>query len=127
MLGNTILRTNDLIAYTGLSRSTINRFVRDGLLPKPRKMGTKINYWVREEIDQALHILEVHGKPVMSVGAKSEVKSEVKPEVKPETKSEIKPTSKSTAKVNAKSESTPSPAPKIKIKGRFKPGVNKVA
>jgi predicted DNA-binding transcriptional regulator AlpA len=39
-----IVRTEDIMHATGLARGTVYRLIRDGVIPKPRKLG-HINYW----------------------------------------------------------------------------------
>lgn len=40
-----VLRTNDVLALTGTSRTTLARWIRAGLFPKPMKLGPRLNGW----------------------------------------------------------------------------------
>ena len=50
-MGKSILRRPDVEALTGLSRSTIYKFMRDGTFPKPVKLGPRAVGWVEDHID----------------------------------------------------------------------------
>lgn len=45
-----ILRLRDVIAYTGLSRSTIYKYVAKNEFPKPRRLGVRAKGWMKSEI-----------------------------------------------------------------------------
>ncbi len=45
-----------LKAITSKSRATIYRWIDQGILPKPRKIGTSRNLWTVGEIRQALSL-----------------------------------------------------------------------
>ncbi|MFH1356625.1 MAG: AlpA family transcriptional regulator [bacterium] len=47
---NTILRLPDVMAITGLSRSTMYLYVQQGLFPKPVKLGVRAVGWPAHEI-----------------------------------------------------------------------------
>ncbi len=47
-----LLRTNELIRRTGLSRSTLWRLERDGKFPKRRQIGAGAVGWLEHEIDE---------------------------------------------------------------------------
>jgi prophage regulatory protein len=52
MIQSQILRINQVIEISGLSRSSIYRLVHIGLFPKPIKIGISAVGWVAAEIDQ---------------------------------------------------------------------------
>jgi prophage regulatory protein len=47
----TIIRLPDVIAQTGLARSTIYLYVSNGSFPKPIKLGESAVGWVSAEVD----------------------------------------------------------------------------
>lgn len=49
-----VLRINDVIKLTGLSRSTIYSLIKKGLFPAPFKLASRISAWLAWEIH--LHI-----------------------------------------------------------------------
>ncbi len=46
------LRMSEVQARTGLSRSTIRRWVKRGLFPRPIRLGERVVGWIEAEIDQ---------------------------------------------------------------------------
>lgn len=46
------LRMSQVQARTGLSRSTIRRWVRRGLFPQPIRLGERVLGWIEAEVDQ---------------------------------------------------------------------------
>tara|TARA_R110001583_G_scaffold87190_3_gene227840 strand:- start:2661 stop:2879 length:219 start_codon:yes stop_codon:yes gene_type:complete len=46
-----IIRLSEVIANTGLSRSTIYRFISEDLFPKPCPLGDRAVGWVKSEVD----------------------------------------------------------------------------
>jgi prophage regulatory protein len=46
-----ILRRKQVEAHTGLSRSTIYAWVRDGIFPAPISLGPKAVGWLQSELD----------------------------------------------------------------------------
>ena len=46
------LRMSQVQARTGLSRSTIRRWVKRGLFPRPVRLGECVLGWIEAEIDQ---------------------------------------------------------------------------
>ena len=46
-----LLRMSEVQARTGLSRSTIRRWVARGLFPQPIKLGENVVGWIEAEID----------------------------------------------------------------------------
>lgn len=52
MSDDSILRTNDLLAMLGVSRSTLFRWVRAGLLPPGIKLGQRAVGWRRSTIER---------------------------------------------------------------------------
>lgn len=59
-----ILRINGVIETTGLSRSTIYRFVSAGTFPRPVKLGLSAVGWRVEDIDKWLA-----SRPVAEAGS----------------------------------------------------------
>jgi len=49
-----VLRTNDLIKVLNVSRATIYRWERAGLIPAKRRLGPNTVGWLESEIDQWL-------------------------------------------------------------------------
>ena len=53
-----ILKLHDVVAKTGLSRSTIYRWISEGRFPAPLKLGTgsdvRASGWIEEEIENFL-------------------------------------------------------------------------
>ena len=47
-----ILRIRDVLARTGVSRSSLYRFIDDGSFPRPVALGAKATGWVEAEISQ---------------------------------------------------------------------------
>lgn len=45
-----ILRLPDLIAQTGLSRSTIYRYIADGIFPRPVSLGPRAVGWLETDV-----------------------------------------------------------------------------
>jgi len=52
-----VLRRPDVEALTGLSRSTIYKFMKDGTFPKAVKIGPRAVGWRRADIDDWLSSL----------------------------------------------------------------------
>ena len=52
-----VLRRPDVEALTGLSRSTIYKFMKDGTFPKAVKIGSRAVGWRRADIDDWLSSL----------------------------------------------------------------------
>lgn len=50
-----IYRTCELARRLGVARSTVWRWVRDGLLPKPIHIGPQVRGWRAREIDEWLN------------------------------------------------------------------------
>ena len=59
-----ILRINGVIETTGLSRSTIYRFISAGTFPRPRQLGPQSVGWRVEDIDEWLA-----SRPVAEAGS----------------------------------------------------------
>ena len=47
-----IIRLKEVIENTGLSRSTIYKYVGEGMFPKPVPLGGRTVGWVDQEIDE---------------------------------------------------------------------------
>lgn len=47
-----IIRLKDVIATTGLARSTIYKFVSDGAFPAPVSLGGRSVGWVESEVEE---------------------------------------------------------------------------
>ena len=56
-MANSILRRPDVEALTGLSRSTIYKFMNDGTFPKAVKIGPRAVGWRQADIDDWLNKL----------------------------------------------------------------------
>ena len=52
---NRMLRLNEVIAKTGLSRSTIYAMAKQGKFPKPITLGARAVAWVEADIDDWLN------------------------------------------------------------------------
>ena len=52
-MAHTVLRLPAVIARTGLSRSSIYKFVAEGRFPAPSALGARSVGWVEMEIDES--------------------------------------------------------------------------
>lgn len=50
-----ILRMRELVAKTGLARSTIYLKVKQGTFPRPIKLGVSAAGWLEDEVDEWIH------------------------------------------------------------------------
>src|SRR5262249_43579000 len=50
--GPSVLRRKDVQALTGLSRSTIYQYVKDGAFPKPVALGPRAVGWLESEVTE---------------------------------------------------------------------------
>lgn len=48
----TLIRLNQVKEYTGLGRSSIYKYMNDGLFPKPVSLGDRAVAWVDTEIEE---------------------------------------------------------------------------
>ena len=48
---NRFLRLPDVIAQSGLSRSSIYKLMAEGLFPRNKKLGDRISVWLSSDID----------------------------------------------------------------------------
>ncbi|MGH8077742.1 MAG: helix-turn-helix transcriptional regulator [Lysobacter sp.] len=46
-----LIRLPEVIARTGISRSTIYQRAKDGTFPKPVPLGNSLSAWVADEVD----------------------------------------------------------------------------
>lgn len=56
------LRMRDVCARTGLARSTIHHYVREGLLPRPRKTGRNMAYYDEDFVRRAQLVKALQAK-----------------------------------------------------------------
>lgn len=67
-----IIRLSEVLASTGLARSTVYKYVADGSFPKPVSLGDRAVGWVESEVqdwvlarieerDQAASVVSVRG------------------------------------------------------------------
>ncbi len=56
-----VLRTDQVLALTGTSRTTLARWIRAGLFPKPMKLGPRLNGWRFDDL-QAWCAARMSGK-----------------------------------------------------------------
>ena len=54
MKTNNMIRINTVKERTGLSRSTIYQFMKDGQFPKQIKLGARASGWLEAEVDDWL-------------------------------------------------------------------------
>lgn len=54
---NKLIKLNDLIKITGLSRSSIYLKISQGFIPKPIKIGEKSSRWLESDIDEWIESL----------------------------------------------------------------------
>jgi len=47
-----LIRLKEVMAYTGLSRSTVYKFIEEGRFPKQIPLGDRAVAWVDSEIDE---------------------------------------------------------------------------
>lgn len=45
-----IIRLREVMATTGLARSTVYKYISEGLFPKPVSLGERCVGWVEEEV-----------------------------------------------------------------------------
>ena len=48
---NVIIRRRDVESRTGLSRSTIYHYIKEGTFPKPIKLGERAVGWLESEVE----------------------------------------------------------------------------
>lgn len=48
------IRKKELCAILGVSRATLERYVAEGIFPKPRKLGKRIVGWRSDELEPVL-------------------------------------------------------------------------
>jgi predicted DNA-binding transcriptional regulator AlpA len=46
-----VFQTSDIMSMFGISRATVWRWIKDGTLPAPIKMGARLNVWRVADID----------------------------------------------------------------------------
>jgi len=56
---NQILRFPEVVKVTGLSRSSIYIYMKEGVFPKPIKIGKRAIGWLVEDIEKYLHALAI--------------------------------------------------------------------
>ena len=49
-----VMRAKDVAAFMGCSISTVWKWVEQGLLPKPSRLGTRFSFWRKSQIEAAL-------------------------------------------------------------------------
>lgn len=55
-----IIRLKDVIDTTGLSRSTVYKYIEEGIFPRPVPLGGRAVGWVEEEVTEwVLYRIEV--------------------------------------------------------------------
>ncbi len=47
-----IIRLKDVMATTGLGRSSIYKYVQEGAFPKPVRLGGRSTGWVEDEVEE---------------------------------------------------------------------------
>lgn len=72
-----VLRTHQVLELTGLKKSTVYRFVKDGEFPQPIQLGPKLLGWFEDEVTawlearpRGLHSAE-DARPLRSVRARA--------------------------------------------------------
>ncbi len=45
-----VLQSGDVMQQLGISRATLWRWVREGIFPKPVKIGNRLNVWKPEQL-----------------------------------------------------------------------------
>ena len=54
------IKMKEVMAKTGIARSTVWYMVKNGTLPKPRKLSPRVTVWVESEIDEFIkNIIEI--------------------------------------------------------------------
>ena len=46
-----LLKTSEVLALLGISRSTLDLWVAKGQFPKPHKLGNKLNVWSMSDVE----------------------------------------------------------------------------
>lgn len=49
------LTPKEVAQYLGVSRSTVSKLVRDGVLPEPKELSPRVRRFSREDVDAALN------------------------------------------------------------------------
>lgn len=52
-----LMSTKDICAYASVSRTTVWRWVRDGKLARPSKIGERFVRWRKEDVDRCLMLM----------------------------------------------------------------------
>ncbi|WP_108944154.1 helix-turn-helix transcriptional regulator [Shewanella halifaxensis] len=47
-----LIRLKDVITYTGLARSTIYKYIEEGIFPKSVSLGDRAVAWVESEVQE---------------------------------------------------------------------------
>lgn len=56
------LRARDVVARYRVGRSWFHELVASGVLPQPRKLGTRCSIWSRDELDAAFSDPQLPGR-----------------------------------------------------------------
>lgn len=54
----TLIRLPAVLKKVGFSRPTINRKVKDGTFPRPKKIGLRAVAWIESDVDEWIENLE---------------------------------------------------------------------
>lgn len=63
------LRMKDVCARTGLARSAVHHYIREGLLPRPEKTGRNSAYYTEEFVNRALLVKTLQAKTHLPLAA----------------------------------------------------------
>ena len=66
-MDKTLLSYQEVQEIIGRSRSTISRWVADGLFPEPKEIAPQIVGWLRTDIEDWLGNLPSKGSPAVNV------------------------------------------------------------
>lgn len=47
-----VIRLKAVMDYTGLARSTIYKYIKEGLFPKPISLGSRSVGWIQSEVEE---------------------------------------------------------------------------
>jgi prophage regulatory protein len=51
-----VIRLKAVMDYTGLARSTIYKYIKEGLFPKPISLGSRSVGWIQREVEEWIRV-----------------------------------------------------------------------
>jgi len=74
--GQEMMKMAELVETTGIPRTTIHYYLREGLLPEPEKAGKTVAYYGREHVERLLEIQKMQEVDLLPLG---EIKKRLAP------------------------------------------------